>query len=212
MSFQLHQFSVLLHQTPLFAPLDVSLEAGDIATVMGPSGSGKSTLLAAICGTLLPAFSSQGQMRLNGHDLAALPVEARGVGILFQDDLLFPHLDVYHNLAFALPSRLTKGERRSQIESALTNAGLSGQGKRDVATLSGGQRARVSLLRTLLAEPQLILLDEPFAKLDQTLRQNFRDWVFNRIRALGIPALLVTHDPADRPVDDILLALETPHA
>lgn len=212
MSFHLHRFNVQLQQTPLFAPLDVSLEAGDIATVMGPSGSGKSTLLAAICGTLLPAFSVQGDMQLNGRDLSTLPVEARGVGILFQDDLLFPHLDVYHNLAFALPTHLNKDQRRAQIESALEHAGLSGEGKRDVATMSGGQRARVSLLRTLLAEPQLILLDEPFAKLDQTLRQNFRDWVFSRIRALGIPALLVTHDPADRPAEGALLQLEKPHA
>lgn len=212
MSFELQQLSVDLHHKPLFAPLSIELRAGDIATVMGPSGSGKSTLLAAICGTLSPAFGIKGLMRLNERNLARLPVEDRGVGILFQDDLLFPHLDVYHNLAFALPPGLGKTERRDQIESALASANLPGQGKRDVATLSGGQRARVSLLRTLLAEPELILLDEPFAKLDQTLRQNFRDWVFARIQEMGIPALLVTHDPADRPAGGPLLQLESPYA
>jgi len=210
MSFELQQLSIYLDQRPLFEPLNVQLAAGEIATVMGPSGSGKSTLLAAICGTLLPAFQAKGDIQLNGRDLTELPLEDRGVGILFQDDLLFPHLDVFHNLAFGLPAGLSKTERRLRIESALASAGLEGQGGRDVATLSGGQRARVSLLRTLLAEPQLILLDEPFAKLDQQLRESFRDWVFARITELGVPALLVTHDPSDRPDQGPLLQLIAP--
>lgn len=210
MSFVLQQLSIQLDQQWLFEPLNIQLAAGEIATVMGPSGAGKSTLLAAICGTLLPAFQCRGDIRLNGRDLTPLPVEERGVGILFQDDLLFPHLDVFHNLAFGLPAGLNKIERRSRIESALASAGLDGQGRRDVATLSGGQRARASLLRTLLAEPELILLDEPFAKLDQQLRQSFRDWVFARISELGIPALLVTHDPTDRPAGGPLLQLIAP--
>lgn len=212
MSFAIDNLSLTLNRTLLFKPLSIHLEAGEIATVMGPSGAGKSTLLAAICGTLPPVFRASGSIRLNGRELKGVPVEDRGVGILFQDDLLFPHLDVFHNLAFALPAGLRRREKSERIESALASAGLAGQGKRDVATLSGGQRARVSLLRTLLAEPQLILLDEPFAKLDQTLRQSFRDWVFARITDLGVPALLVTHDPTDRPAGGPLLQLETPDA
>ncbi|MEX0623044.1 ATP-binding cassette domain-containing protein [Saccharospirillum sp.] len=212
MTFDIDQLSLTLNRKPLFQPLTVHLEPGDIATVMGPSGSGKSTLLAAISGTLPPMFELSGDIRLNRQSLLSVPIEHRQVGILFQDDLLFPHLNVYQNLVFALPSGLNRDQQRERIASALGSAGLASYEQRDVATLSGGQRARISLLRTLLAEPRLILLDEPFSKLDQHLRGQFRDWVFGRIIELGIPALMVTHDPADRPEHGQLIELETPYA
>lgn len=213
MGFELHNLS-LRHRTgtSLFAPLSVRLEPGQIGTVMGPSGSGKSTLLAAICGTLPPVFSASGDVRLNGRSLVGLPVQSRQVGILFQDDLLFPHLNVFQNLAFALPKGLSRAEQREHVCTALNSADLSGYDGRDVATLSGGQRARISLLRTLLAAPKLILLDEPFAKLDLQLREQFRAFVFQRITELNIPALLVTHDPADHPDEGLLIELEPDHA
>lgn len=212
MPFDIDQLSLTLNRKPLFQPLTVHLEPGDIATVMGPSGSGKSTLLAAISGTLPPMFELGGDIRLNGQSLLHVPIEHRQVGILFQDDLLFPHLNVYQNLVFALPGGLNRDQQRERIASALGSAGLASYEQRDVATLSGGQRARISLLRTLLAEPRLILLDEPFSKLDQHLRGQFRDWVFGRIIELGIPALMVTHDPEDRPEHGQLIELETPYA
>lgn len=212
MTFQLQRLSLSLDGRPLFQPLHVALSAGQVGTVMGPSGSGKSSLLAAICGTLTPGFAVSGEIRLNGRSLHGLAVEERRVGILFQDDLLFPHLDVRHNLAFGLPPGLSRAQRRERVGSALASAGLAGFDERDVATLSGGQRARVSLVRTLLAEPELVLLDEPFAKLDRQLRGQFRDWVFSRITDLAIPALLVTHDPADHPAGGLLIELEVPHA
>lgn len=212
MSFELKNLTLTLDGHPLFAPLSVDLDKGQIGTIMGPSGSGKSTLLAAISGTLPPAFQCQGDIRLNGHSLLDVPVEERHVGILFQDDLLFPHLNVYQNLVFALPKGLSKAEQRDRINAALNDADLAGHDQRDVATLSGGQRARISLLRTLLSEPRLILLDEPFSKLDLQLREQFRDFVFNRITDLNIPALLVTHDPADHPDTGLLINLETAHA
>lgn len=212
MAFDIEQLSLALNHRPLFQPLSVHLEPGQIGTVMGPSGSGKSTLLAAISGTLPPAFELGGDIRLNGQSLLSVPIEHRQVGILFQDDLLFPHLNVYQNLVFALPGGLNREQKRDRIASALASAGLAAFERRDVATLSGGQRARISLLRTLLAEPRLILLDEPFSKLDQHLRGQFRDWVFSRIVELGIPALMVTHDPADRPEHGLLINLETSHA
>lgn len=212
MAFDIDQLSLALKHRPLFQPITIHLEAGDIATVMGPSGSGKSTLLAAIAGTLPPIFELGGDIRLGGQSLLSVPIEQRQVGILFQDDLLFPHLNVYQNLVFALPGGLRREHQRERIASALGSAGLPSFEKRDVATLSGGQRARVSLLRTLLAEPRLILLDEPFSKLDQHLRGQFRDWVFGRLRELGIPALMVTHDPADRPDQGQLIELEACHA
>lgn len=208
MSFELEKLTLYHNAQALFAPLDVRVEPGRIGTVMGPSGSGKSTLLAAICGALAPEFSARGDIRLNGRSLVGQPVAARQVGILFQDDLLFPHLNVYQNLVFALPRGLNRAEQRERIRAALDSAGMAGYEARDVDTLSGGQRARVSLLRTLLAEPELILLDEPFAKLDLRLRDQFRRFVFSRIEQMNIPALLVTHDPADLPDDGLLIELE----
>jgi putative thiamine transport system ATP-binding protein len=212
MPFDIDQLQLTLDHNLLFQPLTVHLESGQIATVMGPSGSGKSTLLAAISGTLPAAFKLSGDIRLNGESLLTVPIEQRHVGILFQDDLLFPHLNVSQNLVFALPRGLTREQQTDRIESALCSAGMEAYARSDVATLSGGQRARISLLRTLLAEPRLILLDEPFSKLDQQLRGQFRDWVFGRIAALGIPALMVTHDPVDRPDQGLLIELETPNA
>jgi putative thiamine transport system ATP-binding protein len=121
----------------------------------------------------------------------------RRLGILFQDDLLFPHLSVAENLGFALPAGLQPEERRRRIESGLAEAELPGTGERDPASLSGGERARVALMRTLLAEPRALLLDEPFARLDVALRGRFRALVFERAAARNLPVLLVSHDPAD---------------
>jgi putative thiamine transport system ATP-binding protein len=164
---------------------------------MGPSGSGKSSLLAFICGTLDPAFRAIGRVRLDGADIGNLAPERRRLGILFQDDLLFPHLSVGGNLAFGLPAGLPSRERRTRAMAALAEAGLSGFVDRDPATLSGGQRARVALLRMLLSEPKALLLDEPFGRLDSRLRAQFRQLVFARARAQGLPVLMVTHDRED---------------
>ncbi len=183
---------------PLVAPLDLVVAAGEIATVMGPSGCGKSSLLAFICGTLDAAFAPQGQVWLDGKDMGLLPPERRRIGILFQDDLLFPHLSVAENLAFGLPATLRgRSVRAARVEAALAEAGLAGFGARDPATLSGGQRARIALMRTLLAEPRALLLDEPFSKLDVALRGRIRAFVFDHARANALPTLLVTHDPDD---------------
>lgn len=178
--------------------LEATVAAGQVLTVMGPSGSGKSTALAAIIGTLSPPFRLSGRILLGGRDVTALPTRDRRIGLLFQDDLLFPHLSVGGNLAFALPAR-HKGRalRRARVEEALATAGLDGFADRDPATLSGGQRARVALLRTLLAEPAALLLDEPFSRLDAALREQMRAHVFDRARRLGLPVILVTHDAED---------------
>lgn len=188
----------------LIAPLNLTVAPGEIATLMGPSGCGKSSLLAFICGALDPAFQSQGRVFLGSEDVTALPPERRRIGILFQDDLLFPHLSVAENLAFGLPPnrhspamRQAPAMRQERIARALAEADLEGFAERDPATLSGGQRARVALMRTLLAEPRALLLDEPFAKLDAGLRGRFRRFVFDHARAQSLPTLLVTHDPAD---------------
>ncbi len=189
--------SLWLGERRLIGPLDLAIAPGDVATLMGPSGSGKSSLLAFICGTLDPAFRAAGKLMLDGREIATLAPERRRLGILFQDDLLFPHLSVGGNLAFGLPAGLPSRERRARASAALAEAGLPGFIDRDPATLSGGQRARVALLRMLLSEPKALLLDEPFGRLDSRLRSQFRQLVFARARAQGLPVLLVTHDRED---------------
>jgi putative thiamine transport system ATP-binding protein len=193
----LEQVGLWLGQRRLLGPLDLAIAPGENATLMGPSGSGKSSLLAFLCGTLDPVFRGQGRVRLDGRDILAVAPERRRLGILFQDDLLFPHLSVAGNLAFGLPRALDRETRRARVAAALAEAGLAGFELRDPATLSGGQRARVALLRILLSEPQALLLDEPFGRLDAGLRQRFRRLVFERARARMLPVLLVTHDRED---------------
>jgi putative thiamine transport system ATP-binding protein len=182
----------------LIGPLSATVQPGECLTLMGPSGCGKSSLLAWMAGTLDPVFEAHGRATVGDIELTPLPPEARRVGILFQDDLLFPHLSVAGNLAFALPAAVRPmAQRRARIEQALADAGLTGFGERDPATLSGGQRARVALMRTLLAQPRALLLDEPFSKLDAQLRDEVRRFVFEHARDSALPTVLVTHDEAD---------------
>ena len=199
MTLDLHAVTVAPRGgAPLFPPINLRVAPGEVATVMGPSGIGKSTLLDAIGGHLAPGFTLSGRIVLDGRDLTPLPPEARRVGLMFQDAALFPHLSVGDNLAFGLAQRVRgRAARRAAVESALERAGLDGLHDRDPATLSGGQRARAALMRTLLAEPRALLLDEPFSKLDVALRDDLRAFTFAHVRSRGIPALMVTHDPAD---------------
>jgi putative thiamine transport system ATP-binding protein len=172
--------------TPLVR-LSAHVTPGQVLTVMGPSGSGKSTLLAALIGALPAAFTLSGRVLLNDQDITTLPTAQRRTGILFQDDVLFPHLSVSQNLGFGLRPGGSRVDRQARVEAALDRMGLSGFGPRDPASLSGGQRARVALARTLLAEP--------FSKLDQALRAQVRDLVFAETH--NLPVILVTHDPED---------------
>jgi len=187
----------------LVQDLHLHVPAGEILTLMGPSGCGKSSVLAATAGTLasvsegLQPLQFDGRVQLNGRDLTALPTHLRGVGLVFQDALLFAHLTVAENLLFAVPRALPPAQRQARVQQALQEAELMGMGKRDPSTLSGGQRARVALMRALLAEPQALLLDEPFSKLDATLRAQLRPWVFAHVRERRIPVVLVTHDEQD---------------
>jgi putative thiamine transport system ATP-binding protein len=177
---------------------DVQLRVpnGVIHTVMGASGAGKSSLLAAICGTLPDGLVFAGHITLNGRRLDQLPTERRRVGILFQDDLLFAHMTVAENLLFAVPPG-PKAQRLACVAQGLQDLELAAFAQADPATLSGGQRARVALMRALLAQPQALLLDEPFARMDADLRARMRQLVFELVKKRGIPVLLVTHDLTD---------------
>jgi len=183
---------------PLFAPVSLTVPPGTVVTVMGPSGAGKSSLLAAIGGHLGPGDRVAGRVTLTGADVLALLAEARRIGLMFQDALLFPHLSVGQNLAFGLaPGVRGRAARRAAVAGALDAAGLAGFEHRDPATLSGGERARVALMRALLARPRALLLDEPFSRLDTDRRAELRRFVFGHLRQAAIPALLVSHDAAD---------------
>ncbi|OIQ31280.1 MAG: ABC transporter ATP-binding protein [Alphaproteobacteria bacterium MedPE-SWcel] len=185
------------HLDHVLVSLDLHVAPGAILSVMGPSGSGKSTLLAAITGQLSRDFTLSGSITLNGRNLTELPPQARRVGILYQDHLLFPHLSVGANLAFGLRPGLARAARRVQVENALADIGLEGFHDRDPHSLSGGQKARVALMRMLLSDPALLLLDEPFSRLDAPLRARMRELVFAFASRRRLPTMLVTHDDED---------------
>lgn len=198
MALSLEGVAISLNGQPLIAPFSLHIDAGEIVTLMGASGSGKSTLLAFIAGDLDQPFSASGSVALDGTSLDGTPPERRRIGRLFQDDLLFPHLNVAENLLFGMP-RGDKAERLATMRAALTDAGLDGFADRPPHTLSGGQRARVALMRALVAEPRAMLLDEPFNKLDAELRGTMRRFVFERLQQRRIACLMVTHDRAVAP-------------
>ncbi|MCM5679640.1 ATP-binding cassette domain-containing protein [Schlegelella sp. S2-27] len=209
MSLVIRGVRLALGMSTLVDGLDAEVGPGEVLAVMGPSGAGKSTLLAWLCGTLHDGVQAVGSVTLEGRRIDTLPLAQRRVGILFQDDLLFPHMSVLDNLLFAVPPG--RGvERIAAAEAALAKAELAGYGPRRPASLSGGQRARVSVLRALLARPQALLLDEPFSRLDAGTRARFRRFVFGQVRELGIPTVLVTHDPADVPAGARVVELAVP--
>lgn len=186
---------------PLFAALSLSIGAGELRLVQGESGCGKSTLLGIICGTVPQGLGWSGSITLNGRSVGNLPAEQRRVGLMFQDALLFPHMSVGDNLAFGLAAH-HRVDRQARVVEALEIAGLAGFADRDPATLSGGQAARVALMRTLLAEPDALLMDEAFSALDPERRQAFGGFVREQVKFRGIPALLVSHDPGDAGLTD----------
>jgi putative thiamine transport system ATP-binding protein len=197
-ALRLIDVSIELPARRLIDRLSATVEPGSALTVMGASGSGKSSLLAFIGGFLGAPFQASGELRLGERRLNDLPPQQRRIGILFQDDLLFPHLSVGGNLLFGLNAAVRgRIERQRVVDQALADADLAGFAPRDPATLSGGQRARVAVLRTLLSQPQALLLDEPFGKLDAALRADFRRFVFGFARKAMLPVVMVTHDAAD---------------
>ena len=199
--------SIINGSAPLCQGLTFSIAPREVVTIMGPSGSGKSTLLSWISGALPPNFNATGSLSLGEKELTGLPIEKRGIAILFQDDLLFPHMTAMENLLFALPGGRRK-HRETEAATALADMDLGHLKHRRPDALSGGQKARISLMRALLSKPEAVLLDEPFSKLDKPLRKNFRGLVFDKIRSLGIPALLVTHDEDDIPTGGRIIHLE----
>ena len=177
--------------------VSLTAAAGEITCLLGPSGSGKSTLLRLAAG--LERLQS-GALRLDGELLAQPgrepPPERRPIGLVFQDHVLFPHMTVRGNVAFGLQDR-APGERRTIAEACMASVGLTAFAERYPDTLSGGQQQRVALARALAPTPRAILLDEPFANVDVTLRRTMREDTRRALRAAGCTTLLVTHDPEE---------------
>ena len=198
MSLGLHHISLRWHDRPLLEDFSLTVARGEIAVIQGPSGCGKSTLLSAIAGTAAPSLTATGDILLDGTNITASPPEARRIAILFQEALLFPHLSVAQNLAFGLPQHLSRAARKEAVTSALADAGLAGYGDSDPAHLSGGQKARIAMMRAMLSAPKALLMDESFASLDPTLRAQFGKFVADKVRHQNIPALLISHHEDDK--------------
>ena len=187
------------YDTLLVHGLSFSIPSGTIRLLHGPSGCGKSSLMAILSGTADTDLDWRGQIILNGVDIGHVPAPQREIGLMFQDPLLFPHMTVGDNLAFGLTMmQCGRAQRQSAVREALQESGLNGFAERDPASLSGGQKARVALMRALLAEPKMLLLDEAFSSLDPDLRTRFGSFVARQIKTRNIPALLVSHDSDDK--------------
>lgn len=172
-----------------------SLTVGDreVVALQGPSGGGKSTLLRVIAGLLRP---DAGRVVLDGREITALPPHRRGIGMVFQDDQLFPHLSVAGNVGFGLRMQgVAATERATRVAEVLDLVGMTGFGDRSVTSLSGGEAKRVALARSLAPAPPVLLLDEPLTGLDRDLHDRLVVDLAALLRATGTAALLVTHDP-----------------
>jgi ABC-type Fe3+/spermidine/putrescine transport system ATPase subunit len=175
--------------------LSLEIEDGEIVTLLGPSGCGKTTTLRSIAGFVKPDV---GDIYLGKECVTHLPPERRGIGFVFQNYALWPHMTVYQNLAFGLElRRVDKGEIRRRIDETLALVHLSGFEDRFPRQLSGGQQQRVALARALVIQPSVLLLDEPLSNLDAQLREEMRFEVRELQKQLGITSIYVTHDQAE---------------
>jgi thiamine transport system ATP-binding protein len=180
---------------PVLDAVSLHIAAGEVVGLLGPSGSGKTTLLRVIAGTIRP---DAGTVRLGGRDVTAVPTHARGVGMVFQDNQLFPHRSVVDNVAFGPKmAGMPRAERRAAASAWLARVGLGGFERRRVTELSGGEAKRVALARTLVVEPAVVLLDEPLTGLDRELHDRLAHDLTELLAATGSTALLVTHDPEE---------------
>jgi len=176
----------------VLAGVTLTVGDGEIVGLLGPSGSGKSTLLRVIAGLVAP---DAGAVLVDGHDVTAVPTHRRGIGMVFQDDQLFPHRDVAANVAFGLRmQRVGTSARAARVDELLALVGLPGFGHRTVTELSGGEAKRVALARSLAPSPRVLLLDEPLTGLDRELHDRLTTELAAILRTAGTTTLLVTHD------------------
>jgi ABC-type Fe3+/spermidine/putrescine transport system ATPase subunit len=215
-ALHIEHLSKRFHDLRVVNDVSLSIGQGELVTILGPSGCGKTTLLRMVAGLLAP---DEGRISLQARviaDAAArinVPVEKRGVGLVFQDYALWPHLTVRQHLTFPLELRRVRGDRaKTRVDDLLRLVRLDGMGNRLPGQLSGGQQQRVALARALAADAQLLLLDEPLSNLDARLRQTMRDELQSLLRAAGSTAIAVTHDQADAlAISDRLVVMSEGH-
>ena len=192
-SLDIEHVAVSFGETDVLDDLSLSIASGEIVALLGPSGSGKSTLLRVIAGIIAP---DAGRVVIDGSDVTQTPTHRRGVGMVFQDNQLFPHRSTLDNVAFGLQmAGLARSERNKASNHWLERVGLAGFADRRVIDLSGGESKRVALARTLAAEPSIVLLDEPLTGLDRDLHDRLADELVQILTAADVTTLLVTHDP-----------------
>jgi thiamine transport system ATP-binding protein len=192
MKLTLERIGVRLDGVAIVEDVSLDVPSGERLAVLGPSGSGKSTLLRVAAGL---QHASSGRVLLEGRDVTDIPPHRRGVGLVFQDAVLFPHRDVAGNVGFGpLVAGLADGERAARVAETLELVGLAGMERRDVTTLSGGEAQRVALARALAPRPGVLLLDEPLGALDGPLRQRLQDDLRTLFERLTLTAVHVTHD------------------
>jgi iron(III) transport system ATP-binding protein len=192
---KLEHISKLFDKTRVLEDLSLTINRGEFFTLLGPSGCGKTTTLRIIAGFIYP---DSGNVLLNGRDVSRLPPEKRGLGMVFQNYALFPHMTVAENITFGLKvRRFSREQIRERVEKYLQLVRLEGYHKRRIAQLSGGQQQRVAVARALAIEPEILLLDEPLSNLDAKLREEMRGEIRSIQRQLGIAMVYVTHDQAE---------------
>ncbi|OYU48541.1 MAG: spermidine/putrescine ABC transporter ATP-binding protein [Rhizobiales bacterium PAR1] len=178
--------------TTVLSGVDLAVENGEFISLLGPSGCGKTTLLRIVAGLL---SADRGTVKLSGADITGLPTHMRGVGVVFQNYALFPHLTVAQNVAFGLKAQqISAGDIRATVAKYLDLVQLTSMADRPIRGLSGGQQQRVAVARALAVSPKLLLLDEPFSALDRKLRELMQIELKRILREVGITTVLVTHD------------------
>jgi len=191
-SVQCRNVRLAYGSTPVLKDVSLDIQPGEFFALLGPSGSGKSTLLRLVAG-----FNRQqhGQVLVDGRDIGGLPPWQRNVGMVFQNYALWPHMTVWDNVAFGLVERkVAKPTLQTRVAAALDLVGLGALAQRRPSQLSGGQQQRVAQARTIVIEPQVLLLDEPLSNLDKTLRVQMRQELLAMQRRLGLTTIFVTHD------------------
>ena len=175
--------------------LNLDIAEGEFITMLGPSGSGKTTCLMMLAGFETP---TNGEIYLDGNPISNIPPHKRGIGMVFQNYALFPHMTVYENLAFPLKVRkFSKDETDKKVEKALSMVSLSGFGSRMPGQLSGGQQQRVAVARALVFDPAVVLMDEPLGALDKNLRESMQYEIKHIHESIGVTVVYVTHDQSE---------------
>lgn len=189
---EIRNVNVLFDGKDVLEDVSFDVQEGEMVSILGPSGCGKSTILKSIAGIIRP---TSGDILISGESVLELPMEERGGVLVFQDYMLFPHMNIEKNIGFGLRMKgEKKGRIKKRVDELIGLFELEGIGKKYPKEISGGQRQRVAIARAIASRPKILLLDEPFSNLDIRLKDNMREFVKDMQKKLGITTILVTHD------------------